>query len=152
MTKQLLRSAVADLLSIPPVLHRTLRQKVMKTTSGDIYYEKITFIHGEIIRLLEEEGPMTIGEIGDQLMIAKAQMTQLTDKLVDLNVVERRAVKGDRRKIEIALTNTGKDLLRQHRKNFDKSVIETMSILSDKDLKSLSDSLTVVKDVLSRLK
>lgn len=151
MTKQMLRSAVSDLLSIPPVLHRTLRQKVMKTILGDIY-EKITFIHGEIIRLLEEEGPLSIGEIGDRLMIAKAQMTQLSDKLVDLNIVERRAVKGDRRKIEIALTDTGKELLRQHRKNIDKSVMETMSILSDKDLKTLSDSLIMVREVLSRLK
>lgn len=151
MSKQMLKSAVTDLLSIPPVLHRTFRQKVMIKTFGD-FSEKITSIHNEIIRLLEEEGSLSIGEIGDQLMIAKAQMTQLIDKLVELNIVERRPVKGDRRKIEIALTDTGKVLLSEHRRNIDKSVMDLMSVLTEKDLKSLSDALVVVKDILSRLK
>ena len=151
MTKQMLKSAVSDLLSIPPVLHRTFRQKVMIKTFGDIS-EKITSIHNEIIRLVEEEGPLSIGEIGDRLMIAKAQMTQLIDKLVELDIVERRPVKGDRRKIEIALTDTGKGLMEEHRKNIDKSVMNLMASLTEKDLKSLSDALVVVKDVLTRLK
>jgi len=151
MARQILKSAVKDLLSIPPVLHRTLRQKVMIKTFGDIA-GKITSIHNEIIRLLEEEGPLSIGEIGDQLMIAKAQMTQLIDKLVELNVVERRPVKGDRRKIEIALSDTGKGLMQEHRKNIDESVMNLMSVLTEKDLKSLSDALIIVKDVLSKLK
>jgi len=151
MTNQLLKGAVSDLLSIPPVLHRTFRQKVMIKTFGDIY-EKITSIHGEIIRLLEEEGPLSIGRIGDRLMIAKAQMTQLIDKLVELEIVERRPVKGDRRKIEIALTDTGKGLMEEHRKNIDQSVRNLMSSLTEKDLKSLSDALVVVKDVLAMLK
>jgi DNA-binding MarR family transcriptional regulator len=150
MSKQMLRGAVADLLSLPPVLHRTLRQKVLRTTFWN--NEKITNLHGEIIRLLDEEGPLSIGRIGDHLMIAKAQMTQLIDKLVEIDTVERRTVKGDRRKIEIALTDTGKKLLQEHKKNIDKSVMEAMSSLTEKDLQDLSDSLTVVKDVLAKLK
>jgi len=151
MARQILKSAVKDLLSIPPVLHRTLRQKVIIKSFGDIS-GKITSIHNEIIRLLEEMGPTSIGEIGDQLMIAKAQMTQLIEKLVELNVVERRPVKGDRRKIEIALTDTGKGLMQEHRRNIDKSVMDLMSALPEKDLKSLSDALVIVKDVLNKLK
>jgi DNA-binding MarR family transcriptional regulator len=151
MKKDILEKAVADFLSIPPVLHRTLRQKITKTTAG--YIDNIiTSIHGEIIRLLDEEGPLSIGEIGDMLMIAKAQMTQLIDKLVELNIVERRAVKGDRRKIQIALTDTGKEFLLQHKKKVDELIMDTISHLDDKDLKSLSESLKVVRDVLSRLK
>jgi DNA-binding MarR family transcriptional regulator len=61
-------------------------------------------------------------------------------------------VKGDRRKIEIALTDTGKALMSEHRKNIDRSVMDLMSSLTEKDLKSLSDALVVVKDVLSKLK
>jgi DNA-binding MarR family transcriptional regulator len=150
MTKQILKSAVADLLSLPPVLHRTMRQTILKTTLG--YTDKITSIHGEIIRLLEEDGPLSIGEIGDRLMIAKAQMTQLIDKLVEPNFVERRAVKGDRRKIEIALTDNGKEFSAEHKKRIDKRIMDSMSRLDDKDLASLSEALIIVKDVLSKLK
>jgi DNA-binding MarR family transcriptional regulator len=151
MKKEVLQKTVADFLSIPPVLHRTLRHKITKSTAG--YIDNIiSSIHGEIIRLLDEEGPLSIGEIGDMLMIAKAQMTQLIDKLVELNIVERRSVKGDRRKIQIALTDTGKEFLIEHKKKIDEYIMDTMSHLDDKDLKSLSESLTVVRDVLSRLK
>jgi len=151
MTKDILEKAVADLLSISPVIHRTTRQKIVRTTFGDIY-SSFTPIHGEIIKLLEEEGPLSIGEIGDKLMIAKAQMTQLIDKLVVLNIVERRSVKGDRRKIEIALTSQGIAVLKEHKKSMDKCVMETMLPLTEKDLKSLSESLTKVKDILLKLK
>jgi DNA-binding MarR family transcriptional regulator len=151
MAKEILKQAVGDLLSLPPVLHRTMRQKVTKATYGDMF-EKITSIHSEIIRLLDEEGPMNIGAIGDQLMIAKAQMTQLIDKLVALKIVERRAVKGDRRKIEIALTPAGKRLLQEHKKNMDKTFMEVISSLTEKDLKAFSDALITVKDVLAKLR
>jgi DNA-binding MarR family transcriptional regulator len=152
MTKDILEKAVADFLSIPPILNRMLRQKIIKPTFGDLFDKVITSIHGEIIMLLIEEGPLSIGEIGDMLMIAKAQMTQLIDKLVTLDIVERRAVKGDRRKIQIALTDKGMEFLQEHRKKIDICIMETMSHLEDKDLKALSESLAVVKDVLSRFK
>jgi DNA-binding MarR family transcriptional regulator len=150
MAKDILKRSVADLLAILPLLHRTLRQKVARATY-ETFIEKITPIHGEIIRLLYEEGKLSMGDIGEDLMIAKAQLTQLIDKLVVLDVVERRAVKGDRRKIEITLTNTGKKLFRKHQKDIDKSIIDTMRSLTDQDLNSLSDSLTVVKDIFSKL-
>jgi DNA-binding MarR family transcriptional regulator len=150
MRKQILKSAVTDLLSLPPILHRTMRQKVLKATFG--YSDKITSIHGEIIRLLEEEGPLSIGEIGDRLMIAKAQMTQLVDKLVEPKLVERMAVKGDRRKIKIALTDIGREFRVEHKKNIDKSLSEVMSRLDGKDLESLSEALTIARDILSKLK
>jgi DNA-binding MarR family transcriptional regulator len=150
MTKQILKDAVADLLALPPVLHRTMRQKIFKATFGDA--DRITSLHGEIIRLLEEEGPLSMGQIGEMLMIAKAQMTQLTDKLVELNIVERRGVEGDRRKIEIAFTNDGRQYLKEHKKNIDNTLAEAMSLLDDKELESLSMALTTVSDLLSKLK
>jgi DNA-binding MarR family transcriptional regulator len=152
MKKDILEKASTNFLSIPPIIHRTLRQKIVKTTSGDVFEKLITSIHSEIIWMLDEEGPQSIGYIGDQLMIAKAQMTQLIEKLVELDIVERRAVKGDRRKIEIALTDTGKKFIKKHKKDVDKWFLDAMSHLSDKDLRSLTDALGTVKDILAKLK
>jgi len=152
MKKDVLERAVANFLSIPPIIHRTLRQRVVRANSGDVFEKIITSIHSEIIWLLDEEGPMNIGEIGDQLRIAKAQMTQLIEKLVELNIVERRAVKGDRRKIEIAFTDTGKTFIKEHKKNVDKWFMESMSDLSEKDLKSMIEALSTVKNILAKLK
>jgi len=152
MKKDILEKTVTNFLSIPPIIHRTLRQKIARSTTGDVFEKIIKSIHSEIIFFLEEEGPKSIGEIGDQLMIAKAQMTQLIEKLVELKIVERRPVKGDRRKIEIALSNTGKAFLKGHRKNVDKWFMESMSDLTDKDLNALIEALAEVRSILAKLK
>jgi DNA-binding MarR family transcriptional regulator len=152
MKKDVLEKATANFLSLPPIIHRTLRQKLGRAPSGDVFEKILTSIHSEIIWLLEEEGPLSIGEISSQLMIAKAQMTQLIEKLVKLNIVERRAVKGDRRKIEIAFTDAGKAFLKEHKKDVDKKFIDSMSDLTEGDLKSLTESLATVKNILSKLK
>jgi len=152
MKKDILEKAVANFLSIPPIIHRTLRQKIAKSSTGEIFEKIITSIHSEIIFFLEEEGPKSIGEIGDQLMIAKAQMTQLVEKLVEHDIVERRPVKGDRRKIEIAFTEKGKSFIKQHKKNVDKWFMDSMSDLSEKDLKALVDALAKVRNILAKLK
>jgi DNA-binding MarR family transcriptional regulator len=150
MKKEILVKATANLLSLPPIINRTMRHKIVKTTATDVF-ERFTPIHTEIIWLIHDEGPFTISEVGNILMIAKAEMTQLVDKLVGLDVIERRAVKGDRRKIEIALTKNGKKALRVHRKNVRKWFMDAMSVLSDKDLRSLVKALTNVKNILSKL-
>jgi DNA-binding MarR family transcriptional regulator len=152
MKKDILEKAVANFLSTPPVIHRTLRQRIIKTTSDNAFERILTSIHSEIIWLLDEEGPLSIGEIGDQLMIAKAQMTQLVEKLFEIGIVERRAVKGDRRKIEIALTDDGKKFLKEHKKNIGKWFTDAMSGLTDRDLEGLTEALSTVKEILSRLK
>ncbi len=152
MKKDILEKAIANFLSIPPIIHRTLRQKIAKSSTGEIFEKIITSIHSEIIFFLEEEGPKSIGEIGDQLMIAKAQMTQLVEKLVEHDIGERRPVKGDRRKIEIAFTEKGKSFIKQHKKNVDKWFMDSMSDLSEKDLKALVDALAKVRNILAKLK
>jgi len=152
MKKDVLEKATTNFLSIPPIIHRTLRQKVVRTTSGDVFEKLITSIHSEIIWMLDEEGPLSIGEISDQLMIAKAQMTQLIEKLVKLDIVERRPIKGDRRKIEIAFTDTGKTFIKEHKKNIDRWFMDSMSDIADEDLKSLADALSTVKNILAKLK
>jgi DNA-binding MarR family transcriptional regulator len=152
MKKDVLEKATTNFLSIPPIIHRTLRQKIIKRASGDVFEKLITSIHSEIIWLLDEEGPLSIGEISDKLMIAKAQMTQLIEKLVKLDIVERRAVRGDRRKIEIAFTDTGKAFIKEHKKNVDRWFMDSMSDLTDRDVESLARALSTVKNMLAKLK
>jgi DNA-binding MarR family transcriptional regulator len=152
MKKDVLEKAAFNYLSIPPVIHRTMRHKIVKTTPDNLFEKLISSVHSEIIWLLDEEGPLSIGEISDQLMIAKAQMTQLIEKLVKIGIVERRPVKGDRRKIEIAFTDVGNSFIKEHRKNVEKWFVDCLSDLSDDDLKRLVDALAVVKNVISKLK
>lgn len=150
MRSDILERVSVDLLSVPALIFRGLRRKLLRTGLATIDLD-ITPLHFEIIRVLEEAGTLHIAEIGQRLQVARAQMTQLIDKLVDLNLVERKTDIADRRTISITLTNRGKAFLDKHKANLTSAVQETLSCLADKELEDLSDSLRKLRDILSRL-
>ena len=139
-----------DLLTIPPLIFRGIRRKLIKTTLADIDVN-ITPHHFEIIRLLEEEGTLHATEIGERLQIAKAQMTKLIDKLADLNIVARKTDRADRRTINITLTGQGRTVLEEHKNSIMSAIRETISPLTDKELEDLSTSLRTLQGIFSRL-
>ncbi len=146
-----IREGIAiDLLTILPLIFRRIRRKLTRTTLTDIEVN-ITPHHFEIMRLLEEEGTLYLAEIGESLQIAKAQMTKLIDKLVDLNIVAKKTDTADRRTINIALTGQGRTVLEEHKSNVISAIRETISRLSDKELEDLSTSLRTLQDIFSRL-
>lgn len=140
-----------DLLSIPPLISRQIRRKVTKTTFGDLK-GGITLHQFEIIRLLEQEGSLHIAEIGDGLHIARAQMTQLIDRLVRLKLVERETDLTDRRTTTVTLSSYGRAVWKEHKSGVMHAVQEAVSQLPDDDLRTLSDTLEKLQDILSRLR
>lgn len=148
--EDILAKIAVDLLSIPPLIFREIRRKLIKTTIAGIDAD-ITPLHMEIMRLLEKEGKLHAAEIGDRLLIARAQMTKLIDKLVYLKLVERQTDVADRRITILTLSPYGKAVLREHKAAVMNAVRETMEQLSDEDLKDLSNTLRTLQDILSKL-
>jgi DNA-binding MarR family transcriptional regulator len=140
----------ADLLSIPPLIFRIIRRKLIMTTLADIDVD-IKLPHIEIMTVLKEEGTLHVCEIGEKLQIAKAQMTHLIDKLVDLNMVSRNVDAADRRTINITLTDKGIAFLEIHENNIINAVREYISCLEDEELEALSHSLRNLRDILLKL-
>ena len=76
MRSDIEEKVAVDLLTIPPLIFRGVRRKLIKNTLADIDEDvNITPHHFEIMRLLEEEGTLHVCEIGERLQIARAQMT-----------------------------------------------------------------------------
>jgi DNA-binding MarR family transcriptional regulator len=140
----------ADLLSIPPLIFRIIRRKLVMTTLADINVA-IKPPHFEIMMVLKVEGTLHVCEIGEKLQIAKAQMTHLIDKLVDLNMVARNIDTADRRTINITLTDKGKTFLEIHENNIINALREYISDLKDEELEALSHSLRNLRDTLLKL-
>ena len=103
------------------------------------------------MKLLNEAGTLHVAEIGEKLLIARAQMTHLIDRLVDLGIVERQMDTADRRMINIVLTSEGKAVVEERDSNIKKATKETLSCLTDEELETLSDSLEKLRTVLSKL-
>jgi len=148
--EEILEKVAIDLLSIPPLIFREIRTKLIKTALADIDVD-ITPLHFEILRLLEKEGKLHVAEIGEKLHVAKAQMTHLIDKLADLNMVERKTDIADRRTINITLTGQGRAFLEEHKNRLVSTAMETMSRLTDEELEDLANTLKKLRDLLSKL-
>jgi DNA-binding MarR family transcriptional regulator len=150
MKDDILGKVALDLMSVPPLIFRLVRRKLIRLTLADIDID-IKFPHFEIMQVLKEEGTLHVVEIGEKLQIAKAQMTHLIDKLVEFNLVERNADTADRRTINISLTDRGRSFMEEHENNVINAIRENMSSLTDDELAGLSDSLRNLRDILAKL-
>jgi MarR family 2-MHQ and catechol resistance regulon transcriptional repressor len=127
-----------------------VRRKLTKTTLVDVA-EDVKLIHFEILHVLKEEGKLHVAEIGERLQVAKAQMTHLINKLVELDLVERKVDAVDRRILNIDLTGKDKTLLEEHESAMLNAVRDNMSSLTEKELTTLSSSLRNLRDTLLKL-
>jgi len=150
MRSDILGKVAVDLLSIPPLIFRIIRRKLMTATLADTDVD-IKLLHFEIMRVLKEEGTLHVAEIGERLRIAKAQMTHLIEKLVELNLVAREMNSADRRTLNITLTDKGRTVLEEQDTFIINAVRENMSSLTIAELEALSHSLRVLRDTLSKL-
>jgi DNA-binding MarR family transcriptional regulator len=148
MRSKILDSVTEDLLSIPPIIFKETRRKLLRTALIDM---DISPIHFGIMKLLYEAGTLHVTEIGERLQIARPQLTHLIDKLAEMGIVKRRADTTDRRMINVALTEKGKITFEAHDKSIRKAMKETLSCFTDKELDDLSDSLRKLRDLLSKI-
>jgi DNA-binding MarR family transcriptional regulator len=150
MRSDSLGKVAVDLLSIPPLIFRIIRRKLVMTTMADIDID-IKLLHFEIMTVLKEEGTLHVAEIGEKLRIAKAQMTHLIDKLVELDFVKREMNSIDRRTINITLTEKGSKVLEEQDNLVINAIRDNMSSLTGKELEALSHSLRNLRDTLFKL-
>jgi DNA-binding MarR family transcriptional regulator len=150
MRSDVLGKVALDLLSIPPLIFRLIRHKLVMTTLADIDVD-IKLLHFEIMRVLKDEGTLHPARIGERLLIAKAHMTHLIDKLVELDFVKREMDSSDRRTINITLTDKGRRVLDEQDNLVIDAIRDNMSDLTEKELETLCDSLRNLRDTLFKL-
>ena len=141
MDEEKLNRMVDDLYLFFPLFRKKLfkyKKNLMQKKIPHSYYH---ILNGEL--------PMS--EIGRLVYISKSNMTSLIDKLVEEGLVERLPDKNDRRVINIALTDKGKDLLRNWRKHSNNEIKMNLSTLSDEDLEKFYNSVENIKDILLRM-
>lgn len=150
MRGEISEKVALDLLSIPPLIFRLVRRKVVKPTLADTNVE-IKSLHFEIMHVLKDEGTLHPAKIGEKLLVAKAQMTHLIDKLVDLGFVKREMCADDRRTINLTLTDEGRKTLDEQDSLVVGAVEDNMASLSEEELENLSKSLRNLRDTLQKI-
>ena len=150
MKNNILDSVVGDLLSIPSLIRRGINRKVVKAAFDQVG-EGIGVPHFEIMMVLEGAGTQYIAEIGEKLLIPKSQMTFLIDRLVGLEIVEKRTDEADRRMSNVSLTDKGRAILKEKDRVLRANFTEKLSQLTDDEIQQLASSLRRLRDILSRL-
>ena len=140
-------------LNLLPRLPRAIRKSIER----DIFKPLLQSIdsnlsphHMVIMKIVEEEGMLHISQIGDIVMISKAQMSQAIDKLIKLGMLERIPDPHDRRKIAIILTEKGGKALTMFNAAVKKQMIEKLSRLDDEGLDKMLDSLKFLLDTIEK--
>lgn len=98
--------------------------------------------HYGILFLLDEQGPLSQVEIGQQMGIDRAPMVQFIDYLEQLGLLERLPNPSDRRSYAITLTPKGQAFLKQATELARTVEAEFLSPLSVKERKQLHSLLT----------
>jgi len=150
MRGEISEKVALDLLSIPSLIFRLVRRKVVKPTLADTNVE-FKSLHFEIMHVLKNEGTLHPAKIGEKLLVAKAQMTHLIDKLVDLGFVKREMCADDRRTINLTLTDEGRKTLDEQDNLVIGAVEDNMASLSEEELENLSKSLRNLRDTLQKI-
>jgi DNA-binding MarR family transcriptional regulator len=142
-------SLVEDLLSIPPLVQRIIRRKLLKANVNVKVDISPPLFH--IMCIVGEEGPLHIAEIGERIQVPRPQMTHLIDRLVKMGMVSRETGTTDRRTINVSLTTEGRGAIDDYKKAAKSIVKMQLSGLTDDELGDLSDSLVRLRDILSKL-
>lgn len=150
MNHDIQRKIALDLLSVPSLVFRMIRRKVVNTTFVDTNVD-IKMLHFEIMHVLKDEGTLHPAKIGEKILVAKAQMTHLIDKLVEMDFVKREMGSDDRRTFNITLSDKGRKVLEEQDNLVINAMQENMSSLSDEELVDLSKSLRKLRDILVKL-
>ncbi len=150
MEKAIMNGIVKDLLSLTPLIRRSIQRKLVRTAFAQIEGD-ITLPHLEIMKTLHKEGTRHIAEIGERLQIPKPQMTHLIDKLEKSGVVTRQPDVNDRRIINIALTTRGVNIIDEFDATIESFIADKLSALTDEELQELSVCLRKLADILSKI-
>jgi DNA-binding MarR family transcriptional regulator len=70
----------------------------------------LTFSQAHALRILEDEGPLTMSALAERLFCDASNVTGIADRLEARGLIERRGGAGDRRVKVLALTAAGAEL------------------------------------------
>ncbi len=98
-------------LALPISLLRT-REQVMERFRPMLAARGITEAQWRVMRVLDEGGAQDASTVADRACVLLPSLTRITRTLTDQGWVESRRDPGDGRKTQLALTEAGRDVLR----------------------------------------
>lgn len=107
--------------------------------------------HVKVIIYLARHGACSISETAKHLEISKPNMTPIIDKLVTEGMIDRYNDPKDRRILRIELTKKAYNFIKEQEEIIKNNLAKKISSLSPEDLKILSDHVTGITNIISKV-
>jgi DNA-binding MarR family transcriptional regulator len=122
--------------------------EVMSKLMIDHHQEQIaaldlTLLQWQVLRVLRGV-PIPTGKLAFELQISASAVTQLTDRLIRKELIERKSATGDRRRVVVGLSPKGKRLIDDVRKRRTVLFAEALSHLSESEHSQVIQAMKLV--------
>ncbi|WP_441984032.1 MarR family winged helix-turn-helix transcriptional regulator [Microvirga sp. 2YAF29] len=87
-----------------------LHRRAMNTVASELKVLGLSIPQFDLLSTLTEREGMSQQELAERLYVTKGNVSGLLDRMVEADLVERRAIPGDRRSNALYLTKKGRDL------------------------------------------
>jgi DNA-binding MarR family transcriptional regulator len=104
-----------------------------------------------VLKAVLMHGPVRMSEIGRHMGISNPYMTALVNKLIGEGLVERVPDPGDRRVINVRITDAGRDAIKEFTKSTRETIIRNLASLDSEDISSLHQLMKNIRVIISKL-
>jgi len=121
---------------------------ILEQHQKHIVESDLTMSQAQALRLLAS-APLSTGALAGKLGISAPAVSQLTDRLIRKELIERRAAERDRRSVTVELSLTGRRLVDGFRRRRNEVFEHALLKLSDADRDEVIGALAKMADVLN---
>ena len=132
--------AINDLLASATIFTSTSAD-LLATGLLDIAGDRLTFAQLKLLRLVQRQGTLSIGDVAGFLGVSNAAASKAVDRLVRSGVLSRAEGRGDRRTTEVTVTAEGHALLEEFEARTSGLLLKRLAGTDLRQLRDLSGSL-----------
>ena len=111
----------------------------------------LSFPHARALRVLAEQGPLTISQLATHTETTGAAVTQLVNGLVTAGYVTRERPEGDRRTVLVTITPSGRSRHGERQQVLAEAFEQTLGHLTEDQLTTAADALRALAGIYDRL-
>ena len=141
MTTQKIDLIADNLISIHPLLYKSISRPLKHQSSitpGGMF----------VLGSLNRNGTQSMSDIGKCLSMPKPHVTVIVDRLIEEGLVERQSDPGDRRIVNILLTEKGFEVFENIKQEISENLKIKLSRLSEDEQEILADASQKVREIL----
>jgi DNA-binding MarR family transcriptional regulator len=138
--------AAEETLKLLPRLYRWAQTQTLHAEG----HEHLSFRQLSALAVIQEESP-TLGVVARRLLVTPAVFTGLIDRLVRQGYVERVNRPGDRRRIYLELTDSGREVAVSAQHRLTQDLAEHLHRLSAQELSNIDGAMTALNGVFAEM-